>query len=156
MEVLIEYSWTVGLPPDYPAHGEIDIIENINENTFNLETLHTNAGCNITNSLQKGTPQDDGVCDNNFQDGTNQYLNQGCSVKDDQSITQPSYGTPFNDLGGGAYVMVRTIVYFKYVDSKILRNGQVQPSRSGISPEGTFLQILLEEPPTLRYGPIQL
>lgn len=98
------------MPPDYPAHGEIDIIEGINENTVNLETLHTNAGCNITKSAQQGTANGDGVCDNNFQDIPNQYQNQGCSVTDDETVNQPSYGTPFNNIGGGVYVMVSTMV----------------------------------------------
>jgi hypothetical protein len=102
--------WTVGMPPDWPAHGEIDIIENINEQTVNQETLHTNSGCNITKSLQQGTANGDGVCDEFFQDPPNQYQHQGCSVSDDLPVNQPSYGTPFNNLGGGVYVMVSTRV----------------------------------------------
>jgi len=77
----------------------------------NLETLHTNAGCNITKSAQGGMANGDGVCDNNYQDPPNQYLNQGCSVTDDYAVNQPSYGTPFNDNQGGVYAMVSTMVF---------------------------------------------
>ncbi len=104
--LLIACSWTVGLPPDFPANGEIDIIENIHERTTNLETLHTNAGCKLTPAKQGGTIQGDGVCDNNYERPPFQYKNQGCSVSDDITTNAPSYGTPFNNIGGGVYAMV--------------------------------------------------
>ena len=99
--------WTVGAnQANYPNDGEIDIIENINENTVNLESLHTNAGCSLVKAEQGGPLNDDGVCDNNYSNQPSQYPKQGCGVNDDSPANQPSYGTPFNNQGGGVYVMV--------------------------------------------------
>lgn len=96
--------WTVG--SNWPNDGEIDIIENVNQNTVNLETLHTNSGCNLTKPDQGGTANGDGVCDQNYSNPPIQYAGQACSVTDNK---QPSYGTPFNNIGGGVYAMVSHI-----------------------------------------------
>ena len=96
--------WTFGANrANYPNDGEIDILENISENTVNLETLHTNSGCNLVKGDQGGTANGDGVCDNSYSNPPSQYAGQGCSVTDQN---QNSYGTPFNSHGGGVYAMV--------------------------------------------------
>lgn len=103
-------SWTTGFA-DWPSHGEIDIIEGINQQTVNLESLHTNSGCNITKSAQGGTANGDAVCDNNYQNPPSQYLTEGCSVTDDNMLNSPSYGTSFNNNDGGVYVMVSRVAF---------------------------------------------
>jgi hypothetical protein len=96
--------WTVGA--NWPNDGEIDIIENVNQNTVNLETLHTNTGCNLVKGDQGGTANGDGVCDQYYSNPPHQYVGQACSVTDNK---QHSYGTPFNAIGGGVYAMVSHI-----------------------------------------------
>jgi hypothetical protein len=93
----------VGLTSPYPLGGEIDIIENVNLATQNLETLHTTDGCSITASSQRGTLTDEGYCSNSYNNPPFQYSDQGCSVSD----VQGSFGVPFNTNGGGVYAMVR-------------------------------------------------
>ncbi|KAJ8608955.1 hypothetical protein MRB53_039394 [Persea americana] len=93
--------WMVG--PDWPTHGEIDIIEGINVQTSNAMTLHTGPGCAIDNSSSAnaftGTPK---TTDCDVNDPA-QAKNQGCSILAPGSSA--SYGTAFNDAGGGVFVM---------------------------------------------------
>ncbi|KAH8820864.1 concanavalin A-like lectin/glucanase domain-containing protein [Xylogone sp. PMI_703] len=91
--------WTVGLD-NYPAGGEIDILENINEQVVNLETLHTTSGCTVTGRGQTAA-QTSFDCDNNSQ-ANGQSVGQACSATNSQL---GSYGTPFNTAGGGIYAM---------------------------------------------------
>jgi hypothetical protein len=88
---------------NYPDDGEIDIIENIDLETHNLETLHTDDGCQITSSDQGGTLTDQGYCSNTYSNPPFQYANQGCSVEDSDG----TFGIPFNNNQGGVYAMVR-------------------------------------------------
>jgi len=84
--------WLLG--PDWPNNGEIDIIEGVNSNSANLMTMHTNAGCTITNSgTFSGTVQTSD-CDVGAQD------NQGCSIG---TINEATYGAGFNYGNGGVY-----------------------------------------------------
>jgi len=91
-------SWMVG--PHWPAGGEIDIIEGVNDQSTNAMTLHTSAGCSITDdvSLFSGSLTT-GNCDINAQ---GQFANQGCGFS---ASTSSSYGTGFNSNGGGVYAM---------------------------------------------------
>lgn len=86
--------WTVA-ETNYPAGGEIDILENIHEQTVTLETLHTSPGCTVAGSgqtAQESSYNCDDVASNN----------QGCSaVNSDPN----SFGTPFNQNGGGVYAV---------------------------------------------------
>ncbi|KAF2705200.1 glycoside hydrolase family 16 protein, partial [Pleomassaria siparia CBS 279.74] len=86
--------WMVG--PDWPASGEIDILEGVNEQTNNAMTLHTGPGCSITDGGFTGTV-DTPNCDVKA-DG--QSANVGCSIKHPSSN---SYGTGLNTNGGGVY-----------------------------------------------------
>lgn len=87
--------WTFG--PDWPRGGEIDIIEGVNSQAANDMTLHTTAGCTISNtgafSGQITTPN----CDVN---APGQYTNAGCQIA---SYDTATYGAGFNANGGGVY-----------------------------------------------------
>lgn len=89
--------WTFG--PNWPASGEIDIIEGVSQNEFDTITLHTAAGCsmNTAGTLLEGTSA---VTANNCNAGD---ANTGCGVQ--TTNAQNNYGTNFNNVGGGAYAM---------------------------------------------------
>lgn len=88
-----DLDWLVG--PNWPNEGEIDIIEGVNANANNAMTLHTSDGCTIT---------DDGGftgtlgTTNCYVDAAGQSANAGCSIENQNT---QSYGTGFNDIGGG-------------------------------------------------------
>ncbi|KGO66225.1 Concanavalin A-like lectin/glucanase, subgroup [Penicillium italicum] len=86
--------WMLG--SNWPYNGEIDIIEGVNEQTQNQITLHTNAGCTINNSGFTGTFLT-GNCD---VQAPGQSANSGCAIQNDNT---QSYGTGFNNVGGGIY-----------------------------------------------------
>ena len=91
--------WLLGSGAEWPAAGEIDILEGVNDDAFNKYTLHTVPGivtANHTTSM-KGrlvTPN----CDVNAE---GQMKNAGCSIVDGDGID--SYGQPFNDAKGGVF-----------------------------------------------------
>ncbi|KAG8730200.1 hypothetical protein FRC12_020421, partial [Ceratobasidium sp. 428] len=94
--------WTVG--DNWPANGEIDIIEGVNDQGPNAATLHTTAGC-----TQPATRDQSGTTtgtDCNWQVNGN----AGCGVK---APVANSYGPAFNNNGGGWYAMERTTTYIK-------------------------------------------
>lgn len=72
--------WSTG--PDWPNHGEIDIIEGVNVQSTNSMTLHTNAGCSINQHSCEG--------------------HDGCGL---QTAGPNSYGSDFNAQRGGVYAM---------------------------------------------------
>lgn len=82
--------------PNWPAGGEIDIIEGVNTQSTNDITLHTSAGCTInTAGSQGGTSLSNSDC-NTGNAGT------GCGVT---TTTANAYGSSFNNNGGGVYAM---------------------------------------------------
>jgi hypothetical protein len=84
--------WLFG--PNWPAGGEIDILEGVNTQTTNAITLHTSPGCVMTNEgSAAGTVLKDGNCNANT-------AFTGCSQS-----TQAPFGDSFNDIGGGVYAM---------------------------------------------------
>lgn len=91
--------WTNG--PNWPAGGEIDIVEGISNYTNNQATIHTNPGC----SLSSSNPSTLGIT-GTVVGGTNcaaaQTNNEGCGVRSSSSV---SFGAPFNNNGGGVYAM---------------------------------------------------
>ena len=90
------HSWMTG--PNWPNEGEIDIIEGVNAQSQNDMTLHTNAGCQITNNnLFTGGDITTYNCDVN---AANQQTNAGCQIAASGAAT---YGTQFNNNGGGVY-----------------------------------------------------
>ena len=86
--------WLVG--PNWPAGGEVDILEGVNLQASNQMTVHTNAGCTISNTGMTGTVNTTN-CDTNAQ---GQKKNAGCGVI---SNSKNNYGAGFNAIGGGIY-----------------------------------------------------
>lgn len=86
--------WSFG--PNWPASGEIDIIEGVNSQTTDTMTLHTSAGCSMSSAgSASGTVMTSSDC--NASNG-----NLGCGAS--TSATN-NYGDGFNAVGGGVYAM---------------------------------------------------
>eukprot|EP01117_Protostelium_nocturnum_P012930 TRINITY_DN478_c0_g1_i1.p1 TRINITY_DN478_c0_g1~~TRINITY_DN478_c0_g1_i1.p1 ORF type:complete len:310 (-),score=95.71 TRINITY_DN478_c0_g1_i1:58-987(-) len=84
---------------NWPNNGEIDVIEGVNRQDTNQATLHTSAGCTVGNGRwQSGRSLGDN-CD------VAANGNAGCSVLFNKGNT---FGTGFNNRGGGIYVMERS------------------------------------------------
>jgi hypothetical protein len=126
-------SWMVG--PDWPNNGEIDIIEGVNSATANTRTLHTDAGCSLSNS----TPSYSGAlvtpnCD------VNAPGQAGCSIDATSSHT---FGSGFNAIGGGVYATEWTSaaisIYFfpRGAIPTDISSGNPDPSSWG-QPQATF------------------
>ena len=83
--------WTFG--PNWPASGEIDIIEGVNAQTTDSITLHTSSGCTMqsTGSLSSSVLST-GDCSSDTGCGFSTTNTQG-------------YGAGFNAVGGGVYAM---------------------------------------------------
>jgi Glycosyl hydrolases family 16 len=84
--------WTVG--PNWPASGEIDIIEGVNDASTDSVTLHTSAGCSMSSAGSlAGTTLANANCnaDTAFT---------GCSMS---TANTQGYGKGFNAIGGGVY-----------------------------------------------------
>ncbi|KAF2000239.1 glycoside hydrolase family 16 protein [Amniculicola lignicola CBS 123094] len=95
--------WMFG--PNWPNSGEIDIIEGVNLNTHNEVALHTSPGCTPT----IGTGGEWGVRTGNKDCGADGG-NEGCGVL---STSATSYGTGFNNYGGGVFATLWTSSGFK-------------------------------------------
>ncbi|KAI9812461.1 MAG: hypothetical protein M1827_004692 [Pycnora praestabilis] len=87
--------WTVG--PNWPADGEIDIIEGVNQQSQNDMTLHTSSGCSITNNNAFTGAITTANCDVN---AAGQSTNAGCQIA---ASAPNTFGTGFNAAGGGVY-----------------------------------------------------
>ena len=89
--------WSNG--PNWPAGGEIDIIEGVNDYTNNQATIHTSDGCSLPTSSSSqlniaGTVVGGTNC------AADQTGNQGCGVRSSSNTT---FGSGFNSIGGGVY-----------------------------------------------------
>lgn len=91
--------WSVG--KNWPADGEIDIIEGVNLQDHNEIVMHTAATCSITDTGMTGSVNATG-CGEDL--GT-----VGCVIEGQQG----SYGTSFNKQGGGVYAMQWTEQFVK-------------------------------------------
>lgn len=85
--------------PNWPAGGEIDIVEGVSNYTNNQATVHTNPGCSLPTSDASslgvsGTVVGGTDCAAADSD------NQGCGVR---AAETNSFGLPFNNNGGGVY-----------------------------------------------------
>ena len=91
--------------PNWPAGGEIDIVEGVNAFTVNQATIHTNPGCTLPtgNSTQLGIS-------GTVVGGTNcaaaETGNAGCGIQSPQTNT---YGAGFNAINGGVYASASSI-----------------------------------------------
>ncbi|KAG6038579.1 hypothetical protein E4U41_004029 [Claviceps citrina] len=84
--------WMFG--PEWPANGEIDILEGVNAQTKNSVTLHTKPGCHISNH---GTLASTKFASSNCgAEGTS----AGCGQ---HTADHQNYGDGFNAIGGGVY-----------------------------------------------------
>ncbi|WWD00872.1 hypothetical protein V866_007810 [Kwoniella sp. B9012] len=86
--------WTQGA--NWPAGGEIDIFEGINQRKENMMALHTSGGtCTIDQNSQMVGRIDATDCDQSANSGS------GCTVYDQN---ENSYGEAFSQAGGGVFV----------------------------------------------------
>jgi hypothetical protein len=94
--------WSNG--PNWPAGGEIDILEGVHDYTNNQATIHTNPGCRLTS-----TSADALRISGNVIGGTDCAAettgNQGCGIR---ASTSNSFGAGFNKNGGGTYASEST------------------------------------------------
>lgn len=91
--------WTVG--GNWPNGGEIDIVENVNNATFNQLTLHTGAS---TSCSTNAVPQS--AVSTSFMNrgcASSPSANAGCGYQD-QSET--AFGAGFNAAGGAVYALL--------------------------------------------------
>ncbi|KAI8983364.1 concanavalin A-like lectin/glucanase domain-containing protein [Trametes punicea] len=129
--------WSNG--PNWPAGGEIDMVEGVNDYTNNQVTLHTNPGCTMPSS------------DPNALDITGTLVattdcsatdtgNAGCGVRASQTN---SYGAAFNGIGGGVYATlwdddgIKTWFFPRSSIPSDLANGAPQPDSWG-TPMASF------------------
>ncbi|TFK36778.1 endo-1,3(4)-beta-glucanase [Crucibulum laeve] len=91
--------WTNG--PNWPAGGEIDIVEGVHDYTNNQATIHTNVGCTIA-STNKDTLAISGSVIGGTDCAALTTGNQGCGIR---ASTSNSFGAGFNSNGGGVYAM---------------------------------------------------
>ena len=99
--------WMLGTSHPWPAAGEIDIVEGVNTQAFNRMTLHTSSGVALANTSTPATGNASFTgqlvtADCDVTDPT-QPTNAGCQIADQPST--PSFGAPFNLLGGGVVAM---------------------------------------------------
>jgi hypothetical protein len=86
--------WTFG--PNWPASGEIDIIEGVNSQTTDSITLHTSSGCSMSSS---GSLAGSSLANADCNAGN---ADTGCSFG---TASTQGYGSGFNAMGGGVYAM---------------------------------------------------
>jgi len=84
---------------NWPAGGEIDILEGVNDQGQNFVTLHTTPGCAMP-ATRAMAGSHTGLDCNSAVD-----YNAGCGAKCPDG---PTYGPAFNANGGGWYAMERT------------------------------------------------
>ncbi|KAJ7577298.1 glycoside hydrolase family 16 protein [Mycena floridula] len=81
--------------PAWPAGGEIDTFEGVNQQTLNQMSLHTNQGCSQVQPVQSSTLINSTDC------GFETKNNQGCITT---NPSPASYGAAFAAAGGGVFV----------------------------------------------------
>jgi len=81
---------------DWPAGGEIDIVEGVHNEVFNLMTLHTNPGCTLDTSRSNAFV---GIVKTTDCDARVNF-NTGCSTQDTDGR---SFGIGLNGQQGGVF-----------------------------------------------------
>ncbi|EPQ61123.1 hypothetical protein GLOTRDRAFT_113571 [Gloeophyllum trabeum ATCC 11539] len=105
--------WSNG--PNWPAGGEIDVVEGVNDYTNNQATIHTNPGCSIPSltTVPANTPATNATSQGPSLDITGTLVattncaaaetnNAGCGIRSNDAT---SYGSGFNKVNGGVYAM---------------------------------------------------
>ncbi|PSS37199.1 hypothetical protein PHLCEN_2v970 [Hermanssonia centrifuga] len=94
--------WSNG--PNWPAGGEIDIVEGVNDYTNNQATIHTNPGCSMPSSSSSALNITGDVV-STTDCAAAETGNAGCGIR---SADTKSYGATFNSNNGGVYAMMWT------------------------------------------------
>ncbi|KAL0578182.1 hypothetical protein V5O48_003813 [Marasmius crinis-equi] len=85
--------------PNWPAGGEIDTFEGVNQVTRNQMALHTTPGCTLRQDKSSLTQTSSLINSTNCDSAANE--NEGCVVTDPST---QSYGEVFANSGGGVFV----------------------------------------------------
>ncbi|KAF7320109.1 GH16 domain-containing protein [Mycena kentingensis (nom. inval.)] len=93
--------WSNG--PNWPAGGEIDIVEGVNDYTHNQATIHTDPGCALTTDDPRKLDVTAVVVTGGTDCAAATSGNMGCGMRDSSS---KSYGAGFNSNGGGVYALL--------------------------------------------------
>lgn len=112
--------WLLSATGPWPAGGEIDIVEGVNNANENANTLHTVQGCQMDAQTSWGygngfkgkwaTGSDGTPATNCWINEPTQFGNQGCGV---QANAQNTFGQGFNNIGGGTYALEVTDTFIK-------------------------------------------
>ncbi|KAJ3510435.1 hypothetical protein NLJ89_g4674 [Agrocybe chaxingu] len=125
--------WSTGF--DWPAEGEIDILEGVHDNEHNQIAWHTTQGCLYDqNATFTGTiPLHDGVPSTNCWNEINH--NSGCDVVE---WSRASYGPFFEAQGGGILAMkwdendISVWSFFRAAIPRDITAGTPNPSEWGL------------------------
>lgn len=101
---------------DWPKGGEVDLLEGVNLDSAAAVTLHTSEGCVVDNATMglQGTAKSQAAYLGNMATSNcdvaavDQEKNVGCSIKAPALSAKnnlATYGTDFNNAGGGVYAM---------------------------------------------------
>ncbi|KAH9850670.1 concanavalin A-like lectin/glucanase domain-containing protein [Lenzites betulinus] len=129
--------WSNG--PNWPAGGEIDMVEGVNDYTNNQVTLHTAPGCSMSSS-DPSTLGISGSLVGTTDCAAADTGNAGCGVRASQTN---SYGAPFNSMNGGVYATqwdsdgITTWFFPRSSIPSDLSSGAPQPTTWG-TPIATF------------------
>jgi hypothetical protein len=140
--------WSNG--PNWPAGGEIDILEGVNDYTNNQATLHTAPGCHLT-SNERSTLNITGDVIDTTNCASEETKNAGCGIR---ARDTNSFGAALNGIGGGVYASG----YHAILSSKecILTETQCNGTRTASlyisSRDRTFLKICRQRRRHLGYG----
>lgn len=85
--------------PNWPAGGEIDILEGVHDYTNNQATIHTSVGCTLA-STSSNTLAITGSVIAGTDCAALTTGNQGCGIR---ASTSNSFGPGFNSNNGGVY-----------------------------------------------------
>ena len=96
--------WLLGAGNSWPSTGEIDIIEGVHNQASNQMTLHTTAGCAISNSTSQRTYTGDLLTPDCNVNAPDQAQNAGCGiVGPNNTVGTASFGANFNTQQGGVF-----------------------------------------------------
>ncbi|KAI0367518.1 hypothetical protein BV20DRAFT_950139 [Pilatotrama ljubarskyi] len=129
--------WSNG--PNWPAGGEIDMVEGVNEYTNNQVTLHTNSGCSLSSS-DPNALSIAGTLVGTTNCAAAETGNAGCGIRGNDAN---SYGAAFNKIGGGVYATlwdedgIKTWFFPRSSIPSDLSSGAPQPTTWG-TPMASF------------------